>query len=84
MAGARGIFLPATQAIQHDAFPENIRSTGLSMMNFSVEIMIAISYFVSASWIDRLNANTAWFISTISFLFSVLYITFSNKYLKSS
>lgn len=74
MAGARGIFLPATQAIQHDAFPEEIRSTGLSMMNFSVEVMIAISYFASASWIDNLEANVAWFISMSAFLLSVLFI----------
>lgn len=74
MAGARGIFLPATQAIQHDAFPEAIRSTGLSMMNFSVEVMIAISYFAAASWIDNLDANLAWFISMGAFLLSVLFI----------
>ncbi|MDD4976682.1 MAG: MFS transporter [Bacteriovorax sp.] len=78
MAGARGVFLPATQAIQHDAFPDDIRSTGLSMMNFSVEIMIAVSYFVSATWIDGLEANIAWFISMGAFLISVLFIIFFN------
>jgi MFS family permease len=79
MHRSRGIFLPATQAIQHDAFPEEIRSTGLSMMNFSVEVMIAISYFACANWIDNLGANLAWFISMGAFLLSVLFIIFSKK-----
>ncbi|MEA9358461.1 MFS transporter [Bacteriovorax sp. PP10] len=80
MAGARGIFLPATQAIQHDSFPDEIRSTGLSMMNFSVEAMIAISYFISSSWIDNLHANAAWWISMGAFLISVfLVINYKDK-----
>jgi MFS family permease len=76
MAGARGIFLPATQAIQHDSFPEEIRSTGLSMMNFSVSAMIAISYFISSSWIDELQASTAWWISMGAFVVSVFFVMF--------
>lgn len=79
MAGARGVFLPATQAIQHDSFPEEIRSTGLSMMNFSVEAMIAISYFVSSSWIDGLSASHAWWISVSAFLLSVLFVIFLKE-----
>ncbi|QDK42382.1 hypothetical protein DOM21_13195 [Bacteriovorax stolpii] len=79
MAAARGIFLPATQAIQHDSFPEEIRSTGLSMMNFSVEAMIAISYFVSSKWIDGLSASHAWWISVGAFLLSVLFIVFLKE-----
>lgn len=79
MAGARGVFLPATQAIQHDSFPDDIRSTGLSMMNFSVEAMIAISYFVSSSWIDGLSASRAWWISVSAFLISVLFVVFLKE-----
>ena len=79
MAGARGIFLPATQAIQHDSFPDEIRSTGLSMMNFSVETMIAISYFVSSAWIDRIQASYAWWISVGAFLVSVLFVIFLKE-----
>ena len=79
MAGARGIFLPATQAIQHDSFPEEIRSTGLSMMNFSVEAMIAISYFISSSWIDGLQPSNAWWISVGAFLISVLFVIFLKE-----
>lgn len=71
--------LPVTQAIQHDAFPEEIRSTGLSMMNFSVEVMIAISYFASASWVDNLEASVAWFISMSAFLLSVLFIVLFKR-----
>lgn len=79
MAGARGIFLPVTQAIQHDSFPEEIRSTGLSMMNFSVEAMIAISYFISSSWIDHLHTSAAWWISMGAFLISAFLITIYKR-----
>lgn len=79
MAGARGVFLPATQAIQHDSFPEEIRSTGLSMMNFSVEAMIAISFFISSSWIDGLSASHAWWISVNAFLISVFFVIFLKR-----
>ncbi len=79
MAGARGLFLPATQAIQHDSFPEEIRSTGLSMMNFSVEAMIAISYFISSSWIDGLQPSNAWWISVGAFLMSVFLVIFLKR-----
>lgn len=80
MAGARGIFLPATQAIQHDTFPDEIRSTGLSMMNFSTEIMIAISYFISSIWIDKLQAKNAWWIAMGAFLISYLFVlTYKEK-----
>lgn len=68
MAGARGAFLPAVQAIQHEEFPERIRTTGLSVMNFSTEVIFAVSYFLSAPFIDRLSVSSAWGISTVSFL----------------
>ena len=68
MAGARGAFLPAVQAIQHKEFPERVRTTGLSVMNFSTEAVFAASYFVSAPLIDKLSVSTAWGISTISFV----------------
>ena len=68
MAGARGAFLPAVQAIQHEEFPERVRTTGLSVVNFSTEIIFAASYFVSAPFIDRLSVSSAWAISCGSFL----------------
>jgi MFS family permease len=80
MAAARGVFLPATQAIQHDAFSEEIRSTGLSMMNFSIEIMIAISYFICASWIDNLQASSAWMISSGAFILAIVFAKFNRQH----
>ncbi len=68
MAGARGAFLPAVQAIQHEEFPERVRTTGLSVVNFSTEAIFAASYFVSAPFVDRLDVSTAWSIAAISFL----------------
>lgn len=67
MAGARGAFLPAVQAIQHEEFPERVRTTGLSVMSFSTEAIFAVSYFVSAPLIDKLSVSTAWAISAICF-----------------
>lgn len=72
MAGARGAFLPAVQAIQHEEFPENVRTTGLSVMNFSTEVMIAVSYFVSAPLLDKLNVSTAWAISAGCFVLATI------------
>lgn len=68
MAGARGAFLPAVQAIQHEEFPERVRTTGLSVVNFSTEAIFAGSYFVSASFVDNLNVSTAWSIAVVSFV----------------
>lgn len=68
MAGARGAFLPAVQAIQHEEFPERVRTTGLSVVNFSTEAIFAVSYFVSAPFVDRLDVSTAWSIASVSFL----------------
>lgn len=68
MAGARGAFLPAVQAIQHEEFPERVRTTGLSVVNFSTEAIFAVSYFVSAPFVDRLDVSAAWSIAAISFL----------------
>lgn len=67
MAGARGAFLPAVQAIQHEEFPERVRTTGLSVMNFSTEAIFAVSYFVSATFINQLSVQTAWGISAATF-----------------
>lgn len=67
MAGARGAFLPAVQAIQHEEFPERVRTTGLSVMNFSTEAIFAMSYFISAPMIDKLSVPTAWAISAVCF-----------------
>lgn len=67
MAGARGAFLPAVQAIQHEEFPERIRTTGLSVVNFSTEAIFAVSYFVSAPFVDRLPVSMAWTISAVCF-----------------
>lgn len=84
MAGARGAFLPAVQAIQHEEFQENVRSTGLSVMNFTTETMIAVSYFVSAPIIDKLSVQTAWGISAGSFLISAMLCLGVLKSLKQS
>lgn len=70
MAGARGAFLPAVQAIQHEEFPERVRTTGLSVMNFSTEAIFAVSYFVSAAFINQLSVRTAWSISVAAFVAS--------------
>ena len=68
MAGARGAFLPSVQAILHAEFNEEVRSTGLSVVNFSTEVMIALSYFVSSIIIDHISVPIAWGISSVSFL----------------
>lgn len=72
MAGARGAFLPAVQAIQHEEFPERVRTTGLSVMNFSTEAIFAVSYFVSAAFINQLSVQMAWGISGICFIISCM------------
>ena len=72
MAGARGAFLPAVQAIQHEEFPERVRTTGLSVMNFSTEAIFAISYFISAPFVDAMSIEFAWGISAICFIASAL------------
>lgn len=71
MAGARGAFLPAVQAIQHEEFPERVRTTGLSVMNFSTEAIFAVSYFVSATFINQLSVQMAWGISAVCFFAAV-------------
>lgn len=68
MAGARGAFLPAAQAIQHEEFPERVRTTGISAINFSTESIFAVSYFVSAPFIDKISVPVAWSISCACFL----------------
>lgn len=68
MAGARGAFLPAVQAIQHEEFPERVRTTGLSVVNFSTEAVFAASYFVSAPFVDRLSVPAGWSIAFCCFL----------------
>src|SRR3990167_1457648 len=72
MAGARGAFLPAVQAIQHEEFAQEVRTTGLSAMNFSTEVIFAISYFVSAPMIDKLSVSTGWEISAGCFLVAAI------------
>lgn len=72
MAGARGAFLPAVQAIQHEEFPERVRTTGLSVMNFSTEAIFAVSYFISAPFVDAMSIKFAWGISAICFIASAL------------
>lgn len=67
MAGARGAFLPAVQAIQHEEFPERVRTTGLSVVNFSTEVMVAVSYFISAPIVDSIGVSQAWAISATCF-----------------
>jgi hypothetical protein len=79
MAGARGAFLPAVQAIQHEEFPERVRTTGLSVMNFSTEAIFAVSYFVSAAFINQLSVQMAWGISLASFSIAVT-ISFSRQF----
>ena len=74
MAGARGVFLPANQAIMHESLPENVRSTGLSMMNFIFETIVAIGFFSSSFFVDHITASTAWWISGAAFLFSIVII----------
>ncbi len=68
MAGARGAFLPAVQAIQHDGFPERVRTTGLSVVNFSTEAIFAASYFLSAAFVDSIPVSSAWGIAAGSFI----------------
>lgn len=72
MAGARGAFLPAVQAIQHEEFPERVRTTGLSVMNFSTEAIFAISYFLSATVINQMSIQMAWGISASCFFIASL------------
>lgn len=80
MAGARGAFLPAVQAIQHEEFPERVRTTGLSVMNFSTEAIFALSYFVSAAVVDALSITFAWGISAFCFAFSALIAVLGAKF----
>jgi MFS family permease len=68
MAGARGAFLPAVQAVQHEEFDEKIRTTGLSFMNFSTEMMVAASYFISSMVVDNISIQLAWGISAGAFV----------------
>jgi MFS family permease len=79
MAGARGAFLPAVQAIQHEEFPERVRTTGLSVMSFSTEAIFALSYFVSAAVIDALSIKVAWGFSVFCFAVSALIALFCAK-----
>jgi hypothetical protein len=80
MAGARGAFLPAVQAIQHEEFPERVRTTGLSVMNFSTEVIFALSYFVSAAVVDALSIKFAWGISAFCFAVSALIAAAGAKF----
>jgi hypothetical protein len=73
MAGARGLFLPVTQEIQHDIFPENVRSTGLSVMNFALDVMIAISFFASSLVVDSINPKDAWLLTCVCFVVGSLF-----------
>lgn len=73
MAGARGAFLPAVQAIQHEEFSERVRTTGLSVVNFSTEATFAVSYFLSAPFIDGVSVPSAWAISCTSFAFAAIF-----------
>lgn len=59
-------------AIQHEEFPERVRTTGLSAMNLSTEVIFAISYFVSATFINQLSVQVAWGISAVCFSVAVL------------
>lgn len=68
MAGSRGAFLPAVQAIQHEELTDSVRTTGLSALNFLVDAMVAASYFGASIVIDKLTVPTAWGISAVSFL----------------
>ncbi len=67
MAGARGAFLPAVQAVQHEEFGDKVRTTGLSVINFSTEVMIAASYFTTSLFADSINVSSAWVISGTAF-----------------
>ena len=67
MAGARGAFLPAVQAIQHEKLSDSVRTTGLSAINFFVDSTVAVSYFGASFIIERLSVQSAWAISTTSF-----------------
>lgn len=80
MAGARGAFLPAVQAIQHEEFPERVRTTGLSVMNFSTEAIFALSYFVSAAVVDALSIKFAWCISALCFAVSAVIAALGAKF----
>jgi len=79
IAGARGAFLPAVQAIQHEEFPDRVRTTGLSVMNFSTEAIFAVSYFLSAAIINQISIQTAWSITALSFLVAAV-LTFRVQY----
>ena len=74
MAGARGVFLPANQAIMHDSFSESSRSTGISMMNFIFDVFVAVGFFSSSLFVDKIEANTAWWITSGAFFISILLI----------
>lgn len=68
MAGARGAYLPAVQAIQHEELTDSVRTTGLSALNFSVDAIVAISYFGASVFIEKLHVSSAWSISALAFL----------------
>ena len=58
--------------LQHEEFPERVRTTGLSVMNLSTEAIFAISYFVSAPFIDVMSIKFAWGVSAVSFFVAAL------------
>lgn len=79
MAGARGAFLPAVQAIQHEEFTERVRTTGLSVMNFSTEAIFALSYLLSSVVIDQMSVRIAWGVSACSFVVAALVATTAQR-----
>lgn len=79
MAGARGVFLPANQAIMHESFSESSRSTGISMMNFIFDVFVAVGFFSSSLFVDRIGANVAWWITSGAFLISILLIVIYRR-----
>ena len=44
-----------------------------------LEVVVEISYFISSSWIDGLQASNAWWISVGAFLISVLFVIFLKE-----
>lgn len=73
MAGARGAFLPAVQAIQHEKLSDSVRTTGLSAINFFVDATVAVSYFGASIVIEELTVQSAWSISTICFVLAGIF-----------
>jgi MFS family permease len=77
MAGARGAFLPAVQAIQHEGLTDSVRTTGLSTMNFVLDGVVALSYFVASFVLDFISVQAGWILAMF-FLVSAAFFSMAT------